>query len=86
MDTTQAPSAPTPTCPVYYNTVDYLALVWELDTEPDHHDPNQPNQELLHLYTISGHLLIGYWPKDGLIGEHFTAWARLTPAANNYHH
>jgi hypothetical protein len=56
----------------------YELLVWELDEEPI---PNfcpkthKPLQQLLWLYTITGNILLGHWPENGLLGEHFTAWA-----------
>ena len=53
----------------------YDALVWEMEKEPVYVPDSAP--QLLHLYTITGLILIGYWPQGGLIGEHYTAWAHL---------
>lgn len=55
------------------------SIVWEQNDEPDHENPT-----LLHLYTISGFAIIGYW--QGFIGEHYTAWAPLYPATNHILH
>jgi hypothetical protein len=52
-------------------------LLWEMDEEPNHpNHPNHPNNPpLLWLYTKMGYLLMGYWPENELLGNHYIAWA-----------
>ena len=64
--------------------VDYSQLIWETEKEPPY-VPSEP-AKLLHLYSISGLVMIGYWPKDGLIGEHFMAWAYIDQRLDGGHY
>lgn len=49
---------------------------WVDSDEPPSH------KQLYHLLTITGLLVIGYYPEGHTLGEHYIAWAALTSEAN----
>lgn len=55
---------------------------WQSEEEPPlPHHTSKP--QLYHLLTITGLLLIAYYPHDThTLGEHYLAWAPLTSEAN----
>lgn len=64
---------------------DWANMVWETEVEPPTHFDQQgrvTKSPLLHLYTKTGFLLIGYWPESEPIGRHFMSWAYVDEGLN----
>lgn len=66
-----------PTTPLNEFIHNFSDIDWQMDEEPPY--PNNPAYpHLYYLLTITGQLLIGYYPHNTHeLGEHFLAWAPL---------
>jgi hypothetical protein len=80
---TQPQSPPQPQPHQSYDLLHLAHVLWEHDEPPPQTPDTLKNlytpQPLLHLYTITGLLLLGYWPHDAILGEHYIAWAYQQP-------
>jgi hypothetical protein len=62
-------------------------LEWQMECEPPTLATN-PNQ-LYHLLTITGVLIVAIYPQEHTLGDpnaHYIAWAPLTSTPTNYKH
>jgi hypothetical protein len=83
-DDTTTPTAQTPTTP---NTqeADYIHNFSDIEWNSEEEPPlpiHSKHPQQYHLLTITGLLLIAYYPHDThTLGEHYLAWAPLTSEA-----
>ena len=52
----------------------FTNIMWHMDEGPI---PDHPAQ-LFHLLTITGLLIVGTYPEEHTLGEHYLAWAPLS--------
>lgn len=71
-DAQQLNDQPTVSQPEYIHN--FSNLDWHTEDEPPSTQPNK----LYHLLTIMGQTLIGTYPQDHTLGDHYLAWAELT--------
>lgn len=48
-------------------------------------EPTNPTPTMLHLLTITGHLVVGHYDATHTWGEHFIAWAPLSDTPLQLH-